>query len=57
MSGLVRDHAPNKISGGAFALPLFCFSFEHDPEKWNPVFRPDHAQTKREQIMIRLIGS
>jgi hypothetical protein len=48
MSGLVRDHAPNKISGGAFALPLFCFSFEHDPEKWNPVFRPDHAQTKRE---------
>jgi hypothetical protein len=19
---------------------------EHDPEKWAPVFRPDHAQTK-----------
>jgi hypothetical protein len=19
---------------------------EHDPEKWNPVFRKDHAQTK-----------
>jgi hypothetical protein len=32
VSRLVRDHAPNKISGGAFALPLFCFSFEHDPE-------------------------
>jgi hypothetical protein len=21
--------------------------FEHDPEKWKPVFRKDHAQTKR----------
>jgi hypothetical protein len=20
---------------------------EHDPEKWTPVFRKDHAQTKR----------
>ena len=20
---------------------------EHDPEKWKPVFRKDHAQTKR----------
>jgi hypothetical protein len=20
---------------------------EHDPEKWEPVFRKDHAQTKR----------
>jgi hypothetical protein len=20
---------------------------EHDPEKWEPVFREDHAQTKR----------
>jgi hypothetical protein len=24
-----------------YALPL-----EHDPEKWVPVFRKDHAQTK-----------
>jgi len=22
-------------------------SLEHDPEKWKPVFRKDHAQTKR----------
>jgi hypothetical protein len=22
-------------------------SLEHDPEKWEPVFRKDHAQTKR----------
>ena len=26
----------------SFAKPL-----EHDPEKWKPVFRKDHAQTKR----------
>jgi hypothetical protein len=22
-------------------------ALEHDPEKWKPVFRKDHAQTKR----------
>jgi hypothetical protein len=22
------------------------FNLEHDPEKWKPVFRKDHAQTK-----------
>jgi hypothetical protein len=26
---------------------LVPFSLEHDPEKWKPVFRKDHAQTKR----------
>src|SRR5580693_5251860 len=24
----------------------FSSALEHDPEKWNPVFRKDHAQTK-----------
>jgi hypothetical protein len=24
-----------------------CRFLEHDPEKWAPVFRKDHAQTKR----------
>jgi hypothetical protein len=24
----------------------FCVILEHDPEKWEPVFRKDHAQTK-----------
>jgi hypothetical protein len=24
---------------------------EHDPEKWVPVFRKDHAQTKRWRAM------
>jgi hypothetical protein len=30
-------------------LPAFRFLLfaEHDPEKWLPVFRKDHAQTKR----------
>jgi hypothetical protein len=27
-------------------MPL-CRALEHDPEKWTPVFRRDHAQTKR----------
>jgi len=29
------------IVGGVVA------ALEHDPEKWVPVFRKDHAQTKR----------
>ena len=28
------------------ASSLAAASLEHDPEKWNPVFRKDHAQTK-----------
>ena len=26
--------------------PATASALEHDPEKWNPVFRKDHAQTK-----------
>jgi hypothetical protein len=26
---------------------LTYLRLEHDPEKWKPVFRKDHAQTKR----------
>jgi len=22
---------------------IICFAFAHDPEKWKPVFRKDHA--------------
>jgi hypothetical protein len=29
------------VAEAAFATPL-----EHDPEKWTPVFRKDHAQNK-----------
>ena len=34
------------------AVDLLLGSLEHDPEKWEPVFRKDHAQT-RDQIMMR----
>src|SRR6266404_577310 len=27
--------------------PAMSVRLEHDPEKWKPVFRKDHAQTKR----------
>jgi hypothetical protein len=27
------------------------FALEHDPEKWVPVFRKDHAQTKSQSVM------
>jgi hypothetical protein len=29
-----------------FVRAYFGFGLEHDPEKWDPVFRKDHAQTK-----------
>src|SRR4051812_21565523 len=29
------------------SLRYAAFSLEHDPEKWVPVFREDHAQAKR----------
>ena len=28
------------------AVDLLLDSLEHDPEKWEPVFRKDHAQTR-----------
>jgi len=36
------DHRTRRRRLGAAAQQL-----EHDPEKWAPVFRKDHAQTKR----------
>jgi len=32
-----RKHDPEKA----------CLGLEHDPEKWMPVFRKDHAPTKK----------
>jgi len=37
-----RDIEIKSRSRGVLDTPL-----EHDPEKWVPVFRKDHAQTKR----------
>jgi hypothetical protein len=31
---------------GGVVLAANWPQLEHDPEKWNPVFRKDHAQTK-----------
>jgi hypothetical protein len=36
--GLPRSRAAEKAA--------FCIGLEHDPEKWEPVFGKDHAQTK-----------
>jgi hypothetical protein len=34
-----------------FARQTAMATLEHDPEKWKPVFRNDHAQTKRQSGM------
>ncbi len=56
----VRDIGGKRCGfmGHGVASLAFC-QIEHDPEKWEPVFRKDHAQTKRKEIMIRFhpIGS
>ena len=35
---------------GVVAVIFVALGLEHDPEKWIPVFRKDHAQTK---IMLK----
>jgi hypothetical protein len=47
---LSRDKADmrlTKIRAGSVISPGPAAVLEHDPEKWVPVFRKDHAQTKR----------
>src|SRR5580704_11171535 len=46
-----RDRIPKDADGrntrlSAFRCPVL---FEHDPEKWHPVFRKDHAPLKAER--------
>jgi hypothetical protein len=36
---------PKTISSAAFGTERGKGYIEHDPEKWEPVFRKDHAQT------------
>src|ERR1700730_5852291 len=31
-------------------LPIVLISLEHDPEKWTPVFRKDHAQNRHANL-------
>jgi len=44
-------------SGNRFSDKIMRKQKEHDPEKWEPVFRQDHAQTKSQsEIMIQSQG-
>jgi hypothetical protein len=40
VSAPVLERGGTRVAMSAIALML-----EHDPEKWTPVFRKDHAQT------------
>ena len=53
-----RHRGLRDISYSALAWFIEGTTVEHDPEKWEPVFRKDHAQTK-DEIMLRFnpIGS
>jgi hypothetical protein len=41
-----REYQVDVSSKAGFAA-IEIGELEHDPEKWEPVFRKDHAQTKR----------
>ncbi len=55
LSARISERRPEFNGGGRWresdlrAKPagLALKTLEHDPEKWTPVFRKDHAQTKR----------
>jgi hypothetical protein len=40
-----RSRSSERMTGNSDSTP--DLPPEHDPEKWKPVFRKDHAQTKR----------
>ena len=54
-----QDSGPRIARWGRLkSLPVTCVAstpgpngLGHDPEKWNPVFRKDHAQTKSQSGM------
>jgi hypothetical protein len=41
-----KEKRPGR-KGRALDLSEVTLRSEHDPEKWKPVFRKDHAHTKR----------
>jgi hypothetical protein len=50
MTAVYPDEAQANKKGRPNSRPAFRTDLailEHDPEKWKPVFRKDHAQTKR----------
>ena len=42
----LRSHHPPRRSRDKLTLYFSHRPVEHDPEKWTPVFRKDHAQTR-----------
>jgi hypothetical protein len=57
---LAKPHFPARISKQRHGAVSFLsrltvppFPSKHDPEKWEPVFRKDHAQTK-DAIMMQI---
>jgi len=52
MRAMVERYAARSAMGSSADIAMSGLSarfasLEHDPEKWTPVFRKDHAQTKR----------
>ena len=45
VEGVVSKAKPRRWLRGFLVVSLVCAPLEHDPEKWAPVFRKDHAQT------------
>src|SRR4030088_2372712 len=43
---MLRESATAINSWRSTRSKRMAISFEHDPEKWEPVFRKDHAQSK-----------
>jgi hypothetical protein len=44
-----REFTEHRLLPSGLLLPAYAVAkgLEHDPEKWKPVFRKDHAQTSR----------
>jgi len=47
-----NGHAPNNNERRRDGAAAILYQAAHDPEKWNAVFRKDHAQIDKE-IMIQ----
>jgi hypothetical protein len=45
--GDIRGRPFLPCRGNSAKSDVACWRLEHDPEKWVPVFRKDHAQSKR----------
>jgi hypothetical protein len=46
MSPLIESSHKNDFD--EWLARIICYAFAHDPEKWKPVFRTDHASLKHD---------